>query len=73
MANITNMENNISRIYTANVKLNETDKDYRKMLIVENDKGVLFIENDLCVISFMPGQSVDVIVKNKYNLVNIEL
>lgn len=67
------MANNISKLYRADVKLNEDDKNYKKMLVIENNSGVLFIDNNLCSISYTPQQTIDVIVKNKFNILNMEL
>ena len=67
------MDNNISRIYIADVKLNETDKDYKRMLIIENENGSLFVDKELFVISFMPNDAVTAIVKNKTNLINVDV
>lgn len=54
----------ITRVYTAQVKLNPKDK-FKKQLILENDNGVLFIDKELFVISFYPNQTITVTVKDK--------
>lgn len=43
------------------------------MLVIENNSSVLFIDNNLCSISYTPQQTIDVIVKNKFNILNMEL
>ena len=42
----------VTSLYTADVKLNKTDKDYHKYLIVVNDNGVLMVNRGLFSISF---------------------
>lgn len=54
----------ITRVYTAQVKLNPKNK-FKKQLILENDNGVLFIDKELFVISFYPNQTITATVKDK--------
>ena len=42
----------VTSLYTANIKLNKSDKDYKKYLVVMNDTGVLILEHALYVLSF---------------------
>lgn len=42
----------VTCLYTANIKLNKSDKNYKKYLVVMNDTGVLLVEYGLFVISF---------------------
>lgn len=43
----------ITSLYTADVKLNKTDKNYKRVIIIMNSKeGVLIVENTLFVLSF---------------------
>lgn len=62
----------ITRVYSAQVKLNPKDK-FKKQLILENDNGVLFIDKELFVISFYPNQTITVTVKDKVPLNTIFL
>lgn len=57
----------MTRVYTAQVKLNPKDK-FEKHLILENDNGTLFINRELFVISFMPNQTITATVKDKVPL-----
>lgn len=57
----------ITRVYTAQVKLNPKDK-FKKQLILENDNGVLFIDREFFVISFLPNQTITATVKDKIPL-----
>ena len=66
----------VSSIYTADVKLNATDKDYHKYIIIKNEKGVLMINRGLFSISFENKEAVllsDVEVKNKKHITDITL
>lgn len=43
----------LTSIYTADVKLNKNDKDYKRSIIIMNpEQGVLIIQNTLFVMSF---------------------
>lgn len=42
----------ITSLYTAQIKLNKTDKDYTKYLVVMNPLGVLLTNKGLFVLSF---------------------
>ena len=43
----------VTSLYTADVKLNKTDKNYKRVIIIMNSKeGVLIVENTLFVLSF---------------------
>lgn len=43
----------LTSIYTADVKLNKSDKDYKRSIIIMNpEQGVLIVQNTLFVISF---------------------
>jgi len=58
------MKRQITRVYTAEVKLNSKDK-FKKQLILENDNGTLFIDREFFVISFLPNQTITATVKDK--------
>lgn len=58
------MSKQMTRVYTAQVKLNPKDK-FKKQLILENDNGTLFVDRELFVISFMPNQTITATVKDK--------
>lgn len=61
------MKRQITRVYTAEVKLNPKDK-FKKQLILENDNGTLFIDREFFVISFLPNQTITATVKDKVPL-----
>ena len=42
----------VTSLYIADVKLNKTDKDYTRHLLVVNEEGILMINKGLCSISF---------------------
>ena len=66
----------VSSIYTADVKLNATDKDYHKYIVIQNENGVLMINRGLFSISFMNEEAIlltDVEVKNKKHIGDITL
>ena len=66
----------VSSIYTADVKLNATDKDYHKYIVIQNENGVLMINRGLFSISFMNEEAIlltDVEVKNKRHIGDITL
>lgn len=66
----------VTSLYIANIKLNKTDKDYTKYLLVINDEGILMINEDLCSISFwneadLKKNSID--IKDKKHIRDITL
>ena len=66
----------VTSIYTADVKLNTTDKDYHKYIVIQNENGVLMINKGLFSISFMNEEAIlltDVEVKNKKHIGDITL
>lgn len=66
----------VSSIYTADVKLNATDKDYHKYIIIKNEKGVLMINRGLFSISFENEEAIllsDVEVKNKKHIKDVTI
>ena len=42
----------ITRLYTAQIKLNKNDEDYKKYLVSINENGVLIMDKGLFVVSF---------------------
>ena len=62
--NKTKVNRLLTRVYTAQVKLNPKDK-FQKQLILENENGTLFIDRGFFVISFLPGQTITATVKDK--------
>ena len=43
----------LTSIYTADVKLNKSDKDYKRSIVIMNpEQGVLIVQNTLFVMSF---------------------
>jgi acetolactate synthase small subunit len=66
----------VTSLYTADVKLNTTDKDYHKYIVIQNENGVLMINRGLFSISFMNEEAIlltDVEVKNKKHIRDITL
>ena len=66
----------VTSLYTAEIKLNKTDKDYTKHLLVVNEEGILMINKSLCSISFwheddLERNSVD--IKDKRHIGDITL
>ena len=66
----------VTSLYTADVKLNKTDKEYTKHLLLVNDEGILMINKSLCSISFwteadLEKNSVD--IKDKRHIGDITL
>ena len=67
----------VTSLYTADVKLNKTDKDFHRMIIIYNpDEGILFVNRGLFCISFENEEALatsDVEVKNKRHIGDINL
>ena len=66
----------VTSLYTADVKLNTTDKNYHKYIVIQNENGVLMINRGLFSISFMNEEAIlltDVEVKNKKHIGDITL
>ena len=67
----------VTSIYTADVKLNKTDKDFHRMIMIYSpDEGVLFVNRGLYVISFESLEALatsDVEVKDKRRIGDINL
>ncbi len=66
----------IISIYTADVKLNATDKDYHKYIVIQNENGVLMVNKGLYSLSFINEEAVllaNVEVKNKKHIGDITL
>ena len=66
----------ITSLYTADAKLNTTDKDYKKYIIIQNEKGILMVDKGLYSISFMSEEAIllaNVEIKNKKHIGDITL
>lgn len=67
----------VTSIYTVDVKLNKTDKDFHKYLMIYNpEQGILFINRGLFSISFENAEALrtsDVELKNKKHIGDITL
>lgn len=66
----------ITSIYTADIKLNKTDKDYTKHILVKNEEGILLVNKGLCSISFWNENDLEknsVEVKNKKHIGDVAL
>ena len=61
----------VTSLYIANIKLNKTDKDYTKHLLVVNEEGILMINKGLCSISFWNEADLEKKKKDVSNLVHI--
>ena len=66
----------ITSLYTADVKLNKTDKNYTKHLLIVNEEGILMVNKGLCSISFWSEEDLVnncVDVKDKKHIGDITL
>lgn len=67
----------VTSLYTADVKLNPTDKEYHKYLVIYNPtEGILFVNRGLFSISFENEKALetsDVEIKNKKHIGDINL
>lgn len=66
----------VTSLYTADIKLNKTDKDYHKCLIINNGSGVLIVNRGLFSISFedqITAFKGDVEIINKKHIGDISL
>ena len=66
----------VTSLYTADVKLNATDKDYKKYIIIQNEEGVLMVDKGLYSLSFINEEAVllaNVEIKNKKHIGDITL
>lgn len=66
----------VTSLYTADVKLNKTDKDFRRVLMLYNpEDGVLLVEHGLFSISFLTLDNFvsQVEVKDKRHIGDINL
>lgn len=67
----------ITSLYTIDVKLNKTDKDFHKYLMVYNpENGILFINRGLFSLSFENEEALvssDIELKNKRHIGDINL
>lgn len=67
----------VTSLYTADVKLNKTDKDFHKYLMIYNPtEGILFVNRGLFSISFENEEALlnsDVEVINKKHIGDITL
>ena len=66
----------VTSLYTADVKLNKTDKEYTKHLLVVNEEGILMINKGLCSISFWNEADLEknsIYIKDKRHIGDITL
>lgn len=67
----------VTSLYTADVKLNPTDKDYHRYLIIMNpEEGVLLVNRGLYSLSFESVEALensDVEIKDKRHIGDINL
>lgn len=67
----------ITSLYTIDVKLNKTDKDFHKYLMIYNpENGILFINRGLFSLSFENEEALvssDIELKNKRHIGDINL
>ena len=67
----------VTSLYTADVKLNKTDKDFHRMLVVYNpEEGILLVNRGLFSISFESQEALytsDVEIKDKRHIGDINL
>ena len=75
-ANLNILLRMVTSLYTADVKLNATDKDYKKYIIIQNEEGVLMVDKGLYSLSFMNEEAVllaNIEIKNKKHIGDITL
>ena len=75
-ANLNILLRMVTSLYTADVKLNATDKDYKKYIIIQNEEGVLMVDKGLYSLSFINEEAVllaNVEIKNKKHIGDITL
>lgn len=60
----------VTRLYTAEIKINKFEVDYKKYLIVINDNGVLISNKGLFVLSFFTEEDFKKGVDIKDNKLN---
>ena len=67
----------VTSLYTVDVKLNKTDKDFHKYLMIYNpEEGILFVNRGLFSISFENEEALltsDIEIKNKRHIGDITL
>ena len=66
----------VTSLYTADVKLNKTDKEYTKYLLIVNEEGILMVNRGLCSISFWNENDLErnaVDIKDKRHIGDITL
>jgi len=66
----------VTSLYTADVKLNKTDKKYTKHLLIINEEGILMINRGLCSISFWNESDLErntIDIKDKKHIGDITL
>lgn len=66
----------VTSLYTVDVKLNKTDKDFHRYFMIYNLEGILFINRGLFSISFENEEALrtsDVELKNKRHIGDINL
>ena len=67
----------VTSLYTIDVKLNKTDKDFHKYLMIYNpENGILFINRGLFSLSFENEEALvssDIEFKNKRHIGDINL
>lgn len=60
----------VTRLYTANIKLNNNNKEYIKYLVIINNNGVLISDKGLFVLSFFTEEDFKNEVDIKDNKLN---
>ena len=66
----------ITSLYTADAKLNATNKDYKKYIIIQNEEGILMVDKGLYSLSFMNKEVIllsNIEIKNKKHIGDITL
>lgn len=60
----------VTALYTAEIKLNKSDADYKKYLVAMNENGVLLMDKGLFVVSFFDEKEFKKEVEIKGNNLN---
>ena len=66
----------VTSLYTADIKLNKTDKKYTKHLLIINEEGILIVNKGLCSISFWDESDLErtaIDIKDKKHIGDITL
>ena len=64
----------VTTISTAEIKLNKSDKDFKKVILLHNEHGYKIVTNDLCSLDFIDSNALkDIEIKNINKITTIPL